>query len=229
MTQINWRKWAFIVGFFGASQFVIVTSIAMLTYSGGIIIDPLTPGYSFWFNFFSDLGLTVAWSGQSNMISCVLFAITMILLSATMFPFYTAMKSLLSDSKKERLLSIAGSGIAYICAIAFLGVGLVPKNLNEALHNIFAHTGYALVLPLGILFSMALFLNKEFPNKYGLAFLIMTLMLFFYLILLLFNLGLSSLETVMINATGQKIITYILIFTLLFVSYGGWKICKNDK
>ena len=54
-------------------QFIILTVIAMLIYPGGTQTDPSSEGYSFWRNFFSELGMTVTESGASNPIGAVLF------------------------------------------------------------------------------------------------------------------------------------------------------------
>ena len=56
MSERNWREWAFLLGMFGMVQLVILTSIAMFFYAGGTRLNPSAPGYSFWANWFSDLG-----------------------------------------------------------------------------------------------------------------------------------------------------------------------------
>lgn len=54
-------------------SFLILTTIAMLVYPGGIESDPTTVGYLFFTNFFSDLGRIIAFSGTSNLASRSLF------------------------------------------------------------------------------------------------------------------------------------------------------------
>src|SRR5439155_2140576 len=60
----------------------VLTGIAMLLYPGGTGLNPATRGYSFFQNSLSDLGSTVAWSGQANRGSLFLLAASFILVLA---------------------------------------------------------------------------------------------------------------------------------------------------
>ena len=53
--------------------FIILNISAMLLYTGGNINDYNQEGYSFFRNFFSDLGRRYTLNGESNIISCLLF------------------------------------------------------------------------------------------------------------------------------------------------------------
>ena len=75
MSERNWREWAFLLGMFGMVQLVILTSIAMFFYAGGTRLNPSAPGYSFWANWFSDLGRTKGYSGKDNTVSMIIFII----------------------------------------------------------------------------------------------------------------------------------------------------------
>ena len=52
----SWREWVYAAVMVGCIQFVVLTVIAMVFYPGGTHGDPTTKGYSFFRNFFSDLG-----------------------------------------------------------------------------------------------------------------------------------------------------------------------------
>lgn len=78
MSEKDWREWAFLFGMLGVVQYAILTSIAMFFYAGGTALNPNTSGYTFWANFFSDLGRTRAWSGRNNTISLIIWIITSI-------------------------------------------------------------------------------------------------------------------------------------------------------
>ena len=47
--------------------------VSMGAYPGGTTHDHSTPGYSFFHNFLSDLGMTVAYDGRSNRLGAALF------------------------------------------------------------------------------------------------------------------------------------------------------------
>jgi len=49
----------------------------MVFYRGGTITDPASAGYSFFTNFFSDLGMTVGHAGQPKTVSMVLFMVAL--------------------------------------------------------------------------------------------------------------------------------------------------------
>ena len=53
--------------------FVILNIVAMICYPGGNLNNPHQIGHFFSYNFFSDLGMTISHSDESNIISCILF------------------------------------------------------------------------------------------------------------------------------------------------------------
>lgn len=67
-----------------ALLFVIVAAgsagTSMLQYPGGTPLDSSTRGYSISQNFLSDLGMTVAYNGQSNGLGAALFVLSLLLL-----------------------------------------------------------------------------------------------------------------------------------------------------
>ena len=77
ITKNNRKKTAYVLIIFGNVQFIILTIIAMFFYKGGTYIDNSTQGYLFWYNYFSDLGRTVAHSGTQNMISWIIFTVAL--------------------------------------------------------------------------------------------------------------------------------------------------------
>jgi hypothetical membrane protein len=62
MSEKSWREKAFIFGMIAAITYAILPLIAMVFYAGGTMVDPNAPGYTFWENFFSDLGMTKSYS-----------------------------------------------------------------------------------------------------------------------------------------------------------------------
>jgi hypothetical membrane protein len=59
----------------GCLGFIVLTALAMLVYPGGTASDATTRGYSFFTNFFSDLGRTQARNGEPNTMAASLFFI----------------------------------------------------------------------------------------------------------------------------------------------------------
>ena len=96
----NWKLFASLFIIFGPAQYIILTAVAMLFYAGGTMIDPLSPGYYFWGNFFSDLGRVIALSGAPNVVSFTIFTITASILSFSFIPFAFIISSYFRSDKK---------------------------------------------------------------------------------------------------------------------------------
>ena len=84
ISGLNWRRWAFILGMVGCVQFIFLTVVAMFLYPGGSYADHDTTGYSFWINFFSDLGRTETFGEHPNATSMALFITALSLASLTL-------------------------------------------------------------------------------------------------------------------------------------------------
>src|SRR5574340_1170713 len=72
-----WQVGAFRIVVLIGLLFYLLITLSMLLYPGGTKANPNTQGYSFFTNFLSDLGQSVALNGQSNIVSMVLFCIAM--------------------------------------------------------------------------------------------------------------------------------------------------------
>ncbi|MFX1295672.1 MAG: hypothetical protein ACFFD2_12575, partial [Promethearchaeota archaeon] len=105
MDSQNWKKPVYLFGIFGNVQFIILATIAMFFYAGGHYNNPSAPGYTFWSNFISDLGLTVAYSGTVNIISQTLLWLSAILWGILGISFFLALPSLFKESRKVIKLS----------------------------------------------------------------------------------------------------------------------------
>ena len=116
------RQTAFQVSMAVCVIFVVLTAVAMLLYPGGTKTDHSTPGYSFFQNFFSDLGLTKAWSGESNSLSSVLFIVALSLAGAMLALFFVAFAQFFNQSFRGKLLSRLGSVAGVISGICFVGI-----------------------------------------------------------------------------------------------------------
>lgn len=84
-------------GIIGAIQFIIIPIIAMFFYGGGTAWDPAAEGYTFWQNFFSDLGRTFAYNSVENAISSLLFNGSLGLFGVALVLLYSASFRLFSS------------------------------------------------------------------------------------------------------------------------------------
>ncbi len=227
VSGLNWRRWAFILGMTGCVQFILLTVLAMFLYPGGTHADQDTAGYSFWTNFFSDLGRTRTFSDQSNTASMVLFVIALSLASLALGIAFAAMPRLFSGSRRTHYLSIAGSVFGVLSALAYLGIASCPSNLNLSLHRLFVYIAFCSFLLVVVLYSAAIFLNKDYPNLYAFTYLGFALILAAYLVLLFGGPDVETEGGVRIQATGQKIVVYAEIICMFVQSYGALKMEKQ--
>lgn len=213
MTIQKWRKAAFILAIVGAIQFVITISIAMLFYAGGNIFNPSAPGYSIWANTWSDLGRTVAWSGNSNFFSLIFFMIAMVGWAISYVPSIYALTPYFSATPRGKLFGILGTVFAIVCASCLVGDVFLPADLYPQPHNIFAGIGYLALLGAEVSFAYLMFSNEHHPNKHAICFSAVAAVIILYLI---FNMFLNS-------APFQKAVSITLVITTFIVFYDVWK------
>jgi hypothetical membrane protein len=81
----------------------------MLFYVGGTSNNPEAPDFSLWGNLLTDLGRTKAYSGNSEIISALLYSISQIILGILFIPAAIVLPYYFNDSKLDKWLSYIGS------------------------------------------------------------------------------------------------------------------------
>ncbi len=207
--------WITILGIF---QFFILSSLAMVFYSGGNLNDPNSLRYSFCLNKFSDLGMTFSYNGKSNWISFCLFNSSLILIGLTMIPFIISVShhfknnSIIKSKLKQSLLIL---GIA--SCICFSCVGLTPKNLTWAIipHFSVMCIAFMAIMIFEICYSKCIF-QTSYPNFYAWVNMV-TAFIQFVFFLFVFNLIPYSL---IFSCVSQKIIVYVQMVNIFIQIIG---------
>ena len=228
MNYKYWKKNLYILQMAGCAQFILFTFIGMLFYAGGTSLDPTRPGYSFFQNFFSEIGLTVAHSGESNIIAFILFSLAFFLVGITLIPSFIAFPFFFKETKIEKWLTATGSFLGLFTSFCFIGITFAPADINIAAHAWFVQMGFTSGFVVSLLYSTAIFLNKTYPKKYSYNFMVFTAFLSSYLILMLMGTDIETIEGLTIQATGQKIILYTFAICLFIHGYGAWKQEKTN-
>ncbi|PWI47034.1 hypothetical protein CEE45_13755 [Candidatus Heimdallarchaeota archaeon B3_Heim] len=223
----NWRRGAFILVFLGASIYIVLTLVAMLVYTGGTYTNPDASGYSFLNNFFSDLGRTVAHSGEANTIAWILFTASVLTIGIAMILFYSAWISLFQDDASTYRLSQVGSIFGIIAAIGFIGVGLTPWDLLLEPHFLSVRIGFFFTFIASTIYSFVLYRQTTYPRVYLNTLLTFTGISFLYLILLFFGPAAETTEGLFIQVVGQKIIVYIMAVVFSIQGYGALKVSTS--
>ncbi len=216
-----WKKGIFYFTIIGSALFIVLTVIAMFIYPGGSLTDPTTKGYSFFSNFFSELGFLVTKSGAVNTPSAVLFITSLTLAGLGLVLFFLAFPQFFQGIKAGWTLSLLGSTFGILSGICFVGVAWAPGDVNLDLHVFFVMWAFRL-FPVAVFFyAVAIFRQPDYPNSYGWVFIIFGLLLIVYIFLLEF--GPSAMDSTtgqFIQAAGQKVIVYASIGSIMIQANG---------
>ena len=217
-----WQVGAFRITVVVSILFFVLTTIAMLLYPGGTLINPHSHGYSFFLNFLSDLGRFSTPSGQSNLASMVLFTIALSLGALGIALFFIAFTQLFTASGIALWLSRLGAGCGLVASVCFLGVAGVPLDLNGRVHNLFLDTAFVSFLVAFLLIFLAVLLTPGLPRRFTGVFGAFAVVLagytIFLICLLLFGPAAGTPTWEIIQATGQKVIVSASILTALIQS-----------
>ncbi len=223
----NWRRSSFMLVFIGAGTYIILTLVAMLMYAGGTYNNPDVAGYSFLNNFFSDLGRTVAHSGDPNTISWFLFTLSIITIGIAMILFYAAWINLFKDNDSTYRLSQIGSLFGILGALGFIGVGFTPADLLLDLHILSVRIGFIAIFLASVIYSIVLYKQTNYPRVYLYTILAFTGVSLIYIVFLFFGPSAETSGGLFIQVVGQKLIVYIMAIVFSIQGYGALKITSN--
>ena len=222
-----WRQGVFRLVAIGCVLFVLLTAVAMLFYPGGTATDPTTRGYSFFTNFFSELGLTQTRTGQPNTVSAILFITALTAAGAALAVFFVAFAQFFVHSTAGKILSGLGALCGILAGICFIGVAFTPANLAAKAHGQFVLWAFT-AFPLAALFyTVAILQERQYPKRFALVFGVFTLLLILYLVLLFTGPSFRTAQGVLVQATGQKAIVYASIISILIQAVGAQQVAQR--
>jgi hypothetical protein len=215
-----WRRDVFLWVMIGCGLFVVLTVIAMFFYPGGTYTDFSTKGYSFFRNFFSELGLARTHNGDPKTISLVLFVAAMFLSGGGMIAFFAAFQQFFASARTNRILSRAGSVLGVLSGLCFLGVAIFPADVNMPGHTQSVMWAFRLFPAAVLVYTVVMFREKGYPRGYAWELFVFLAFLIGYLVLLEVGPDIKSQAGMMIQAVGQKIIVYASIISVMIQSWG---------
>jgi len=212
---------AFQLLFLSCLIFLVSTGIAMLFFPGGTMLDHHTKGYSFFNNFFSELGRWRTHTGETKWISFIGFEIALIFHSIAMFIFN--IKFLESTNSKQLSKPAYYTALVSGSIFPFLltGIALTPCDLYLPQHMDFVYAAFGMLIPLSFGYTILIRQHHLLPNKYGNVMLVIVFAIAIYILIMKF--GPSPKEVGYVQQTAQKIIVYSMIFCLLYLTHG----CKK--
>ena len=184
--------------------------------------------YSLSHNFLSALGRIDSSNVQTNLISCILFNSTLVLIGVTIAQFYRGFKELfftINDSSRSILLSNYTKRVGMISGLLFAGVGLVPHDLHHGAHVFFANYAFLSLFVLSILHSITIYSSKYISNIYAIGYLIFCFVLLVYVYLIFLGPKIDpgkmfSERDLIIQVVSQKLIVFSLIVSMLIQVHG---------
>jgi hypothetical membrane protein len=198
----------------------------MLFYPGGTLTDPTTSGYSFFTNYFSDLGLTWTHARQPNTVSAMLFITALTMAGGGLVLFFLAFPRFFTGSRWAKVLSGIGSTFGVISGICFIGVAFTPANLYLKAHIAVMMWAFRTFSIAVIFYTVAIFRERDYPNRFSFVFVAFAVLLVLYVLLLTAGPPYDSPEGIMIQAVGQKIIVYASIMSMFIQAYGARKVLQ---
>ncbi|MFX1567717.1 MAG: hypothetical protein ACFFCV_05035 [Promethearchaeota archaeon] len=227
MNNKNWRQIAFIIAMVNCIQSLIFTSIAMFFYPGGTFSDTNSVGFLFFSNLFSDLGRTIAHSGASNLISSIVYNVSLFLMGVLLIPFFIAIPYLFGETGEGKGLAKASSALGIIVGAGMIGASLTPADLFYQIHVSFGYLSFITLLPLTILYFLAILQNKTYHNQYAYVYFVFGIIQVIFLFIMSFSASEQGILTIF--AAGQSILVIAMTVSFFIQAYGAWKlqISKN--
>lgn len=206
--------------------FLVLTVLAMFLYVGGNEIDPSAPHYSFSRNFFSTLGLTVAY-GQPNTASAILFFIALMSVGLGLILFFLVYPRYFTGQLSCRIWSLLGSAFGIISGVCFVGVAFTPADLFYDAHVDFVLWAFRLI-PIAIVFyTFAILQHRLYPSRNAIGFAVFAALLIAYVWLLTEGPSSKTPDGLLIQAVGQKVIAYTSLLSIFIQARSARKLLRT--
>lgn len=180
------------------------------------------PGYNFFLNSFSSLGLTVT-NGVPTPHHNILFAITCTFVAIASILFLLALRPLFTKTTLLLIISWIGT-ILGIASMPFLSaLSIFANDAFPSYHGIATQVFFLLIAIAILIYSAAILLNSEYSNLYGLIGIIIGVLAFVYFV------GLIAHVPIISSAAMQKVAVYGLVLWSAFQGYYLLKLFPKDR
>ena len=119
---------------FGTLAVTTFFMLAIVFYAGGSYNNPGTQGYTFFGNFFSDLGMLKSDNGQNNLKSQIFFVLAIFTASFIQMTIFASLKDRLTNTQNQGLNKFAYK-LGFISSIIFLGIAIFPADRFNTFHD----------------------------------------------------------------------------------------------
>ncbi|MCO6477497.1 MAG: hypothetical protein J5I94_12780 [Phaeodactylibacter sp.] len=217
------QRSAILFALLSALLFFVLSSWAMAEYPGGTIHDRATEGYSFWYNYFSDLGRIRSWSGAPNGLSSRLFQAGLITVGVSLGVYFLVLPTIFRKAE-ARLLAAAASILGLLAAVSYVGIALYPLDVNYRMHTLYVRAGFIAFLGMSFFHTLAILREPGYPKHYALAFGVFCLILFVQVVIMLFGpRSWTSPGALLLQASAQKVVVYAEMACMVYQGVGAWR------
>jgi hypothetical protein len=201
--------------------FLIILFIAAILYPGGTIYENDLSSYSIKYNFLSDMGRTIAINGSNNFFSSSLFLLGLTSSGLVIMMFFLNVWRLFSNGKGLKVLAVIGTVFGVLGCISLIGVGFTPVDLFRDPHIAFANWLFRFFFVAATCYTIAIFYNKDLPNKLAIGYLIFSISIISYILINELGPPPSTSKTILaVKVIAQKAILVCFVLAIYFQSLG---------
>jgi len=207
-------------GYLGIFLFISLNFISMVIYPGGTIIEPDTKGYSFFYNFFSNLGESTAKNGEDNTVSAYLFNSSMLILALSYFLFYVSYLRIQLKFNGNKILNFFSLSTIIISLVSFVLVAVFSAdNSTFDIHVFFVKVAFRLLL-IHCFIQLFIVYKSKLSKRMLISSSLFSLMLFLFIIVMEYGPSpFRDNQSLFIQVTSQKMIVIsILLYFFVQVS-----------
>ncbi len=224
----KWRKFIFNFTILGGIQYVVVTIIAMLFYSGGSKSNPANTTYLWSENFLSDLGRMSTFTGESNIIPSYLYCITLSITGISAICLFFLVWELYKRQNSHRILTSLMLFLGILAGGHLIGIAWSPSDTKPIPHGASVMGAFLFLFLALSLLMITIYRTSYYPNIYAHVLGIASFSLLGYLGLMFIvknpNIDFDGLT---LHVVGQKIVVYMLILSLSIQGLGLKKVWKE--
>lgn len=174
-----------------------------------------------WRNFLSDLGMTVAYNGQTNRAGALCFVLSLVILVVALGGCLWEFLVFYSREPRPRRFARAAGVVGVLVCLAFTGVAVTPENRVMALHVTVTLLAWRVFPFLSLLLTIASLRSNIVPSRVAIAWATLTVVLTAYVVVLDWGPEVATLDGLRAQVVAQKIVTAAVLVTCLYLSVEG--------
>jgi hypothetical membrane protein len=198
---------------------VALTGASITLYPGGTFRDESANGYSFTHNFLSDLGGSVAFNYQRNLLGAVLFGLAMVLGVFALGACIVASVRVLSPVARARPFARLAAVAAVLVCVGYLGVAASPQDRLMGLHQASSLTAVHAFPVLTMLLAAATMRDNRFRRRATVGWVVLSLVLAGFLAVGHFGPGVQTDHGLTVQVLAQKVMASAVIVVLWLESH----------